>query len=84
MTASDDIIIPGAPAPQPPTVAEPTDPAGPLPPKPDQAGPDPHTPTGAESADEPADLGGAGKQQLQHPDAETCEARGVAHQAGVT
>jgi len=56
MTASDDIIIPGAPAPQPPTVAEPTDPAGPLPPKPDQAGPDPRTPTGAESADEPADL----------------------------
>ncbi|MGW2787250.1 catalase [Streptomyces populi] len=38
--------IPGAPAPVPPSVDEPTRPAGPLPPKPDQRGPDTYSPTG--------------------------------------
>ena len=42
--------IPGAPAPQPPTVEEPTKPVDPLPPKPDQAGPDRRTATGTETA----------------------------------
>ena len=41
--------IPGAPAPVPPTVDEPTEPAGPLPPKPDQSGPDTYSPTGQET-----------------------------------
>ncbi|MEU1015093.1 catalase [Streptomyces sp. NPDC005900] len=38
--------IPGAPAPQPPTVAEPTEPHEPLPPKPDQESPEAVSPTG--------------------------------------
>ncbi|MFB7244144.1 catalase HPII [Streptomyces populi] len=38
--------IPGAPAPVPPSVDEPTRPTGPLPPKPDQRGPDTYSPTG--------------------------------------
>ncbi|WP_333771676.1 catalase [Streptomyces sp. IBSBF 2435] len=38
--------IPGAPAPVPPSVEEPTEPRGPLPPKPDQRGPDTYSPTG--------------------------------------
>src|SRR4051795_3153024 len=41
--------IPGAPGPKPPPMEEPTDPAGPLPPKSDQAGPETRTPTGAKS-----------------------------------
>ncbi|MFJ9251067.1 catalase [Streptomyces sp. NPDC101776] len=41
--------IPGAPGPVPPPVAEPTEPAGPLPPKPDQRGPDTYSPTGQET-----------------------------------
>lgn len=41
--------IPGAPTPVPPTVDEPTEPAGPLPPKPDQSGPDTYSPTGQET-----------------------------------
>jgi catalase len=40
---------PGAPAPEPPSLEEPTKPRGPLPPKPDQAGPDRRTATGAET-----------------------------------
>ena len=39
--------VPGVPSSQAPTYEEPTDPRGPLPPKPDQAGPDTRTPTGA-------------------------------------
>ncbi|MFD6303880.1 catalase [Streptomyces sp. NPDC060223] len=38
--------IPGAPAPAPVPVDEPTEPTGPLPPKPDQRGPDTYSPTG--------------------------------------
>ena len=44
------------PAPEPPTLAEPTEPQGPLPPKPDQAGPDRRTATGAETDAAPADV----------------------------
>ncbi|RLK46758.1 catalase [Microbacterium telephonicum] len=50
---TDDVTIPGVPAPEAPPVAEPTEPRGPLAPKPDQRGPEPHTPTGAASADAP-------------------------------
>ena len=39
--------IPGVPSSEPPTYDEPTVPRGPLPPKPDQGGPDTRTPTGA-------------------------------------
>ncbi|GLY47824.1 catalase [Lentzea sp. NBRC 102530] len=39
--------IPGAPASEPPSLEEPTEPRGPLPPKPDQKGPETVTPTGA-------------------------------------
>ncbi len=42
--------IPGVPAPAPPSLEEPTKAKGPLPPKPDQAGPDRRTATGAETA----------------------------------
>ncbi|MCR2814798.1 catalase [Microbacterium jiangjiandongii] len=45
----DDIVVPGVPAPAPPTLAEPTEPTEPLPPKPDQAAPKTVTPTGAET-----------------------------------
>ncbi|MFD3648916.1 catalase [Streptomyces cyaneofuscatus] len=41
--------IPGAPGPVPPPVDEPTEPAGPLPPKSDQRGPDTYSPTGQET-----------------------------------
>ncbi len=41
--------IPGVPAPQPPSLEEPVKAKGPLPPKPDQAGPDRRTATGAET-----------------------------------
>ncbi|MER6212427.1 catalase, partial [Streptomyces sp. NPDC001642] len=41
--------IPGAPAPVPALVDEPTEPTGPLPPKPDQHGPDTYSPTGQET-----------------------------------
>ncbi len=49
MAASKDpkLTIPGVPSSQPPSYDEPTQPTGPLPPKPDQAGPDTRTPTGA-------------------------------------
>ncbi|WP_030453565.1 catalase [Herbidospora cretacea] len=43
--------IPGRPGSAPPQVAEPVEPRGPLPPKPDQRGPDPYTPTGQPSGD---------------------------------
>ena len=41
----DQITIPGAPAPVPPELAEPTEPRKPLPPKPDQGAPEARTPT---------------------------------------
>ncbi|QMU77197.1 catalase [Streptacidiphilus sp. PB12-B1b] len=41
--------IPGAPAPVPPPVDEPTEPTGPLPPKADQSGPQTYSPTGQET-----------------------------------
>ncbi|MFF4414879.1 catalase [Streptosporangium sp. NPDC001559] len=40
--------IPGRPGSEPPSVDEPTEPRGPLRPKPDQRGPDPYSPTGQE------------------------------------
>ncbi|WP_216910685.1 catalase [Nocardia noduli] len=43
--------VPGAPSSEPPSIKEPTRPRTPLPPKPDQRGPDPRTPTGTESSD---------------------------------
>ena len=49
-------VVPGAPAPEPPSLEEPTDPQGPLPPKPDQAGPEPRTPTGVATGAEPEDV----------------------------
>ena len=51
--AAEPPVVPGAPAPEPPSLEEPTDPQGPLPPKPDQAGPEPRTATGARAAVEP-------------------------------
>ena len=47
---NDADIVPGVPGSEPPTVEEPTDPTGPLPPKPDQKGATPYSPTGAKSA----------------------------------
>ena len=44
-------VVPGAPGSRPPTVDEPTEPTGPLPPKADQKGATPHSPTGAPSKD---------------------------------
>ncbi|KQY60589.1 catalase [Aeromicrobium sp. Root495] len=44
-------VIPGTPGSGTPTVEEPTEPHGPLPPKADQHGPVPHSPTGAPSKD---------------------------------
>ncbi len=41
------VTIPGVPTSDAPPLEEPTDPRQPLPPKPDQAGPEPRTPTGA-------------------------------------
>ncbi|MFD0886980.1 hypothetical protein ACFQ08_20735, partial [Streptosporangium algeriense] len=40
--------IPGSPGSEPPSVDEPTEPRGPLRPKPDQRGPDPFSATGQE------------------------------------
>ncbi|MEU1875934.1 catalase [Streptosporangium sp. NPDC020072] len=40
--------VPGRPGSEPPSVDEPTEPRGPLRPKPDQRGPDPYSPTGQE------------------------------------
>ncbi|WP_299023244.1 catalase [uncultured Dietzia sp.] len=44
-------VVPGVPGSAPPSVDEPTDPTGPPPPKADQKGATPFSPTGAESAD---------------------------------
>ena len=52
----DGNFAPGAPAPEEPPLEEPTDPQGPLPGKPDQAGPEPRTPTGTPLEADPADL----------------------------
>lgn len=46
MSKTDKITIPGAPAPEPPSLAEPTEPREPLPPKPDQDAPETVSPTG--------------------------------------
>ncbi|WP_061291047.1 catalase [Herbidospora cretacea] len=43
--------IPGRPGVEPPALEEATEPRGPLPPKPDQRGPDPFTPTGQPSGE---------------------------------
>lgn len=47
MPAEDNIAIPGAPASEAPAQAEPTTPREPLPPKPDQRGPEAVSPTGS-------------------------------------
>jgi catalase len=52
--------VPGAPGVQPPTLEEPTEPQGPLPPKPDQAGPDRRTATGAGTDASQTDVGQQG------------------------
>ncbi|MDQ6525733.1 catalase [Nocardioides sp. LHD-245] len=52
---------PGAPAPKPPPLKEPTRPADPLPLKPDQAGPERRTATGAETREAPADVAQQGR-----------------------
>jgi catalase len=49
MSKPTDSLIPGVPAAQPPSVEEPTEPRGPLPPKPDQGTPETVTPTGAQT-----------------------------------
>ena len=46
MSAEANINIPGAPSPEPPGIEEPTTPREPLPPKPDQRGPEAVSPTG--------------------------------------
>jgi catalase len=46
--------VPGVPAPEPPSLEEPTTPRGPLPPKPDQTGPEVRTATGAEANEDQA------------------------------
>jgi catalase len=51
--STDEIVIPGVPTPAPPSLEEPTDPREPLPPKPDQAGPETRTPTGATTGASP-------------------------------
>ncbi|KQR02899.1 catalase [Arthrobacter sp. Leaf141] len=47
MPVEDNIVIPGAPSTEPPAVEEPTAPREPLPPKPDQQGPETVSPTGS-------------------------------------
>jgi catalase len=63
MTAQDPQhdAIPGAPAAVPPSVAEPTDPVEPLPPKADQGAPETRTPTGAETGADPRTAGQQGR-----------------------
>ncbi|MEL5989856.1 catalase [Microbacterium phosphatis] len=56
----NDIPIPGAPAPVPPSASEPTEPRRPLPPKPDQDGPESRTPTGAATDWPPTAMGQQG------------------------
>ena len=53
--------VPGAPASKAPPLEEPTKPVDPLPPKPDQAGPDRRTATGAETLATPADVAQQGR-----------------------
>ncbi|MEW2164470.1 catalase [Streptomyces sp. NPDC007084] len=53
--------IPGAPSPVPPPVDEPTEPAGPLPPKPDQRGPDTYSPTGQKTGVPQAEVAQGGE-----------------------
>ena len=48
--------MPGVPGVEPPTLAEPTEPRGPLPPKADQQGPDTRTATGASTQVAPVDV----------------------------
>ncbi|MDE8588292.1 MULTISPECIES: catalase [Micrococcaceae] len=47
MPAEDDVVIPGVPSSEPPAFEEPTSPREPLPPKPDQRGPEAVSPTGS-------------------------------------
>lgn len=47
MPAEDDVVIPGVPSTEPPAREEPTTPREPLPPKPDQRGPEAVSPTGS-------------------------------------
>ncbi|WP_022880604.1 catalase [Gryllotalpicola ginsengisoli] len=57
MASNDEPIdIPGAPSSEEPAFAEPTEPREPLPPKPDQSGPQTRTPTGAASGLPPASV----------------------------
>ena len=53
--------VPGAPASEPPSLKEPTKPREPLPPKPDQAGPERRTATGAETDVPAADVSSQGR-----------------------
>jgi len=50
-------VIPGAPASEPPALEPPSEPRGPLPPKPDQAAPATVTPTGAQTGASPREFG---------------------------
>ena len=52
--------IPGVPSSKPPSFEESTTPVGPLPPKPDQGGPDTLTPTGAPTGQPPEAVGQQG------------------------
>ncbi|GGO60820.1 catalase [Nonomuraea cavernae] len=52
--------IPGAPNSRPPALEEPTEPREPLPPKPDQRGPEPYSPTGQPLDVPPSDLAQGG------------------------
>ncbi len=63
MAHDDHPTIPGKPGPRTPELEEPTTPQPPLPPKPDQSGPRPVSPTGAPSADTPADQAQQGAYQ---------------------
>lgn len=56
---SGDPKVPGTPGAEPPSLEEPTEPRGPLSPKPAQSCPVPHSPTGADSRDD----GSAAAQQ---------------------
>jgi len=53
---SEQQFVPGVPGVEPPTLAEPTEPRGPLPPKADQQGPDTRTATGASTQVAPVDV----------------------------
>ncbi len=59
-TRADDIPSPGAPAVEPPEVEEQTAPHDPLPPKPDQQGPEPRSATGRPLDGDPSLLGQQG------------------------